>query len=173
MTQDTNLLYKLIILFMLNKVDFPLTNSQIVEYVIDRGYTNYFTLQSAINELVDAEMITVENVRNSSLYHILSAGREAVDMFGDRMSPAIKQDILTYFEDNKYELRNEVEITAEYYQAKKQEYCIHGVIKEKGNILLDLTLNVGSEEDAIRICDHWTDTSSEVYGLLVEKLLFE
>ncbi|MFQ9388815.1 MAG: DUF4364 family protein [Coprococcus sp.] len=28
---------------MLNKVDFPLTNSQISEFILDKGYTNYFT----------------------------------------------------------------------------------------------------------------------------------
>ena len=32
-------LYKLIILYMLKKVDFPLTNSQISEFVLDEGYT--------------------------------------------------------------------------------------------------------------------------------------
>lgn len=171
MTQDTLLLYKLIVLYMLNKVDFPLTNSQIVEYVIDRGYTNYFNLQTAINELIDSEMIYVENIRNSSLYHIQAAGREAVDMFEDRISPAIKSDILDYFEANKYELRNEVEITAEYYAGKKNEYYVHGMIKEKGNILLDLTINVGGQEDAARICDRWNKDSSEIYSYLVEKMI--
>ena len=33
-------LYKLIILYMLDKVDFPLTNSQISEFVLDKGYTS-------------------------------------------------------------------------------------------------------------------------------------
>ena len=43
--------YKLIILYMLEKVDFPLTNSQVSEFILDKGYTTYFTLQRAINEL--------------------------------------------------------------------------------------------------------------------------
>ena len=44
-------LYKLIILYMLDKVDFPLTNSQISEFVLDKGYTDYFKLQQALSEL--------------------------------------------------------------------------------------------------------------------------
>ena len=35
-------LYKLIILYMLKKVDFPLTNAQISEFVLDQEYTTYF-----------------------------------------------------------------------------------------------------------------------------------
>ena len=43
-------LYKLIILYMLDKVDFPLTNSQISEFVLDKGYTDYFKLQQALSD---------------------------------------------------------------------------------------------------------------------------
>ena len=49
-------LYKLIILYMLDRVDFPLTNSQISSFLLDRGYTNYFTLQQAFSELEEANL---------------------------------------------------------------------------------------------------------------------
>ena len=50
---DSFTLYKLIVLYMLQKVDFPLTNSQISEFVLDKEYTNYFTLQHASHTLRD------------------------------------------------------------------------------------------------------------------------
>ena len=34
---ETFTLYKLIILYMLEKVDFPLTNGQISEFILDKG----------------------------------------------------------------------------------------------------------------------------------------
>jgi len=46
-------LYKLIILYMLDKVDFPLTNSQISEFILNEGYTTYFKLQQALSEILD------------------------------------------------------------------------------------------------------------------------
>ena len=48
-------LYKLIILYMLDKVDFPLTNSQISEFVLDKGYTDYFKLQQAHPERIHSQ----------------------------------------------------------------------------------------------------------------------
>lgn len=173
MQKDAATLYKLIVLYMLYKVDFPLTNSQISEFILDQGYTNYFSLQTAINELIESDMIRVENIRNSSLYHLESAGVEAIEMFEDRISDGIKQDIMTYFENNKYHLRNEVEITADYYPSKKEEYFVDCKIKEKGNILLELKLNVLSKEQAIAICDDWHKDSSDVYSYLVEKLMLK
>ena len=62
MNQDVLTLYKLMVLYMLNKVDFPLTNSQISEFILDKGYTNYFSLQQAIHDLSDTELIRTEQI---------------------------------------------------------------------------------------------------------------
>ena len=45
---DTLTLYKLIVLYMLSKVDFPLTKTQIYDFILDKGYTNFLTLQQVI-----------------------------------------------------------------------------------------------------------------------------
>ena len=37
-------LYKLIILYMLDKVDFPLTNSQISEFILNEGQLRFISL---------------------------------------------------------------------------------------------------------------------------------
>ena len=71
-------LYKLIILYMLQKVDFPLTNSQISEFILDRGYTTYFTLQSVLSELAESDMIRQEIILNSSYYSLTESGEEAL-----------------------------------------------------------------------------------------------
>ena len=55
-------LYKLIILYMLNEVDFPLTNSQISEFILDEGYTTYFKLQQALSELLESGFIREESI---------------------------------------------------------------------------------------------------------------
>ena len=67
---ETFTLYKLIILYMLDKVDFPMTTSQISEFILDQGYTNYFTLQLALADMVDYDLLRVENTHNRTLYHL-------------------------------------------------------------------------------------------------------
>lgn len=61
---EPHTLYKLIILYMLKKVNFPLTNAQISNFVLDQGYTTYFTLQEIIHELLDSGLIHGETIRN-------------------------------------------------------------------------------------------------------------
>ena len=45
---EASTLYKLIILYMLRKVTFPLTNAQITEFIVGKEYTDYFERRSAI-----------------------------------------------------------------------------------------------------------------------------
>ena len=93
MSQDTLMLYKLMVLYMLNKVDFPLTNSQISEFILDKGYTNYFTLQQALHDLSDTELIRTEHIHNNSYYSMNQSGEETLEFFGYKIPAEIKTEI--------------------------------------------------------------------------------
>ena len=41
MNTDSTTLYKLMILYMLNKVNFPLSNTQLSSFMLDKQYTDY------------------------------------------------------------------------------------------------------------------------------------
>lgn len=163
-------LYKLIILFMLDRVDFPLTTSQLSQFILDKGYTNYFSFQQALNELEDAGFIHSELIRNTTQFHLTPEGKEALDLFDYKISNAIKDDIYAYFSTEKINLRNEVEIFATYYPAKREEYTVQCTILERKETMLDIKLNVPSLEQATRICDTWQEKSNTIYDYLVRQL---
>lgn len=71
---ETFTLYKLIVLYMLDRVDFPLTTSQISEFILDKGYTTYFRLQSALAELTDSGLLKIELTHNRTLYNLTEEG---------------------------------------------------------------------------------------------------
>lgn len=169
---DVSTLYKLIVLYMLDNLDFPLTNSQISEFILDKGYTDYFTLQQTFYDLEASELIHPENIRNSTRYMITETGRETISMFESKLPEGIKEDITRFFEEKKYQLRKEIDITADYYPVGK-EYMVKCMVKEKKYTLLELKMNVVSKEQAIYICDHWQQKSEEVYNYLIKSLLLE
>ncbi|MDD3184465.1 MAG: DUF4364 family protein [Anaerostipes sp.] len=172
MEQKDLTLYKFMILYLVNKVDFPLSNSQISEFFLEKGYTTYFKLQQAFHELEDDNMLQSKTIRNASHYSLTEEGQEAINMFESMISEPIKEDILDFLSTKEYELRNEANIEADYFPAKLDEYTVRLRIKEKNSTLLELNMNVTSREQAIHICDHWNDTHSKVYEMLVNELLF-
>ena len=74
MLTDPITLYKLMTLYMLKQVNFPLTNSQLTSFFLDHEYTTYFTLQQALNELLEAGLLKKEASHNSTRYEITREG---------------------------------------------------------------------------------------------------
>ncbi len=164
-------LYKLIVLYMLQKVDFPLTNAQISEFILDRGYTTYFTLQSVLSELSESEMVHQETIRNTSYYTLTDAGAEALHYFQNRVSKMIRDDIDKYIADKKMELRDEVSVIADYYKNTADEYSVRCIVKEKYANPIDLTITVPDEAQAKIVCRNWKVKCQKIYENVMKELL--
>ena len=168
---ETFTLYKLIILYMLKKLDFPLTNAQISEFILEQGYTNYFTLQQAISEMVEAGFIREENTHNRTLYHLTEEGAQTISYFKDNLSAGIKNDIDTYMAEKNYELKNEVSVKADYYKNTSREWTVRCQITEQDASLIDLSITVPTESEAISVVNNWNRKNQELYALIMQNLL--
>lgn len=171
MQSDAFLLYKLMILYTLSRVNFPLSNAQLTSFILEKEYTNYFNIQRTISELLDDEFIEVKTIRNSSLYRITDNGKESLIFFDNKISPGIKEDIDQYLTLNKYELHEEVSSPADYTQVKKGEFSVRLSVIERGSRIIDLALSVTTEDEAISMCNNWREKSSDVYAHLMALLL--
>lgn len=167
---DPLTLYKLIVLYMLTRVDFPLTKAQIGDFILGKEYTNFLTLQQAIGELIDAGLVTAQSIRNRTHLTITGEGRETLRFFQNQINDSIKSDIDDFFHENEIELRNEVSILADYYKSTSGEYEAHLVAKDKNVDLVNITISVPSEETAAVICDNWQKKNQDIYQYLISQL---
>lgn len=165
------MLYKLIILYMLDRTDeYTITNSQITNFILDKKYTGIFNIHEAISELIDKEFITATKIRNTQHYQITNLGEEALLYFENRISNTIKQEIRDYFKQEKINLKKESEITADYTRTENGEYTVTCAINERRDALLEVKMNVPTKEMARTICDNWGNRSTEIYQFMVDKL---
>ena len=130
MALEPETLYKLIIMHMLNKVDFPLTNTQIAQFFLENEYTTYFSVQRSINELIENGFVFLNVNRNTSYYHLTSEGRESLKFFENKIPNQIVDDVDMFLIENKYELRNEAGTVSDYYRAANGDYIVHCQVKE-------------------------------------------
>ncbi len=166
-------LYKLMNLYMLHQVNFPLTNAQLSNFFLDRDYTTYFTLQQALNELLDAGLVKKETMRNSSRYEITKEGEETLEFFGKNISPAIVSDMDEYLKQNRFRMRNEVGLISDFYKSTTQDYIVHCEVRERKIVLVNLDISVPDKEQAEIMCNHWKDRSQEIYAYVMKSLMSE
>ena len=91
-------------------------------------------------------------------------------MFGYKISRSIEEDIFTYIKETGLNLKNRYEVNAEYYQNARGEYIVDCFIKEKGSMLMNLSIRVQDEERAIEACDQWKENCGFVYHTLMEQM---
>ena len=168
---DTQTLYKLIILYMLNKVEFPLTNTQISNLVLEKEYTTYFVLQQAFSQLLEMEFITAGQSHHNTLYRITPKGKETLSLFSDKISKEIKDDINEYLTENKFALKEEVSYFADYFRTSGAQYAVRCYMKDDGRTKLELTLTVPTKEMAEAICTNWRKKEQDVYAYLLDLLV--
>ena len=155
---------------MLSRVDFPLTKAQISDFILEREYTNFLTLQQAIGELSDAGLVTAQSIRNRTHLLLTKDGSQTLSFFGNQISSSIKREINDYFKEHEITLRNEVSILSDYYKSTSGEYEAHLVAKEKGINLIDITISVPGEETAATICDNWQKKNQDIYQYIIGQL---
>lgn len=78
MNTDSTTLYKLMILYMLSKVNFPLSNTQLSSFMLDKQYTDYFTFQETINSLVEDGFIRGYTHQSSTHYTLTKEGEDTI-----------------------------------------------------------------------------------------------
>lgn len=164
-------LTKLIILYMLDRVEFPLTKAQIFDFVLEKEYANYFTLQQATCELTDSHLVEASSTHSSTLLTLLDEGRETLKYFQGRISEGIKSDITEYFEANKMQLHNEVSVSSNYYRIGSGEYVADLSARENSSELFRIQMIMPTEDTAKAISENWKESCQDIYSYLLEKLL--
>ena len=170
MIENTSTLYKMIILYMLEKVTFPLSNSQITNFLLDHEYTTYFHIQQTIHDLMDTHLILERKQGNSICYEITPEGQKTLSYFEKNMSDSIRLEVDSYIREKGYEMRNENSITAEYYRTPEQEYTVQLDVLEKNTPLIQLKITVPTEEMAKTLCHTWPKKSQEIYASVMTSL---
>ncbi|MCM1038290.1 MAG: DUF4364 family protein [Roseburia sp.] len=163
-------LYKLIILYMINRAAFPITRAQVADFILEQGYMDFFTMQKVFAELLDSGLLSSKTVRNRTHLAITDEGRETLYYFQSRLNSSTKDRINNFFRENEMEMRNEVSILSDYYRSTSGEYEAHLTAKERGVCLVDITLSVPDEKTAVSICDNWQKKNQTVYQHLIEQL---
>ena len=99
---EPNTIYKLTILYLLDRLESPFSNTQLTNFFLDTGYsgyfseekehTGYFTIQAAISALLESDLIIVsERTVSDTLYRITGSGRETLHAMEDKLTDGLKK----------------------------------------------------------------------------------
>ncbi len=179
MLSDPMTLYKLMALYLLKHVSYPLTEDRLSEFFISGNYTDYFRLKEILSQLTESGMIRKNTAATATHYSITPEGEEAFGYFGKRLPSEITEEMDKFLLENRVSIRDEVGITADYFPAASsgsgavsgQDFTVCCEINEGRSKLLSLSFTVPDEEQAKYMCSKWRERNQEIYSYLIRQLM--
>ena len=161
---------KLILLYIIDKSEIPLTNEKITEFLLENNYMNYFLIQQYLSELIESGFIEYLDKKDKKVYIVLNKVKTTLSYFEDRISTQIKEEFSSKFITTKENEKIVTQITGEYYQKGTNKYIVNLKLVENNETLFDLYLNVATVEQAKKICSTWENNTEFIYKNLFNML---
>lgn len=161
---------KLLLLYILEKIKLPISNNKVTQIVLENNFINYFTLQQYLSELIDANFINNVMQENKHRIVISKSGLNVLSLFKNRISESKIKIIDSYLKNKMENIKKEIAISADY-TIEGNNYIVNLKAIENDSILIDLKLNVASNDQAKELCSKWKNDSSELYKKLFKVLI--
>ena len=161
---------KLIILYILNKVNKPIENEALLKLVLSITDMNYFYFQQFLLDLLNTNYITCTNDESEPIYSITPAGKEVLELTKNIIPGFVKFKIDNDFKESLNQIKNEFSVIAEFEPLAENEYTVRCKIIEDTKPLFELQTFAGSNEQAKQMVDNWKNNANIIYPKILEIL---
>ena len=159
--------HKLIILHLLQKMGISLSNSEICQFLLEKNYMDYFSVQQYLAELETRE-------QNNTRYTLTDDGEEVINYFINRISDEVKNEINVYVHENSRRIRAEYAVTANYFPELNGDYLVKcSLCDDNGATLMEISVSVVSKAQAQQVCRNWRKHVNQYYRDFLTSLATE
>ena len=158
---------KSLILYILNKVNKPISSDSLLKIVLSVTDMNFFYFQQFLLDLMDNKYIVCIEQK---LYMITDTGKEVLELTENIIPGIYKFRLDNKLKENLEIIKNELSVTAEFIPDSEKEYNVICKIVENNKILFEINAFAGSREQAKKIADNWKQNAEILYPQLLEIL---
>ena len=163
---------KLLILYLIDKMDLPLSRSQITEFANECDYMDYYTLQQTLAEMVEDKYLEKTQENNNTRFSISDEGLTALEYFEKHIPGATRARINKYVHDNFNSVKKDYEITANYFlDNETNEYIVKCGVYDDEKILMEINISVVSRDQAKLILNNWKTRVNVMYMNILRQLI--
>lgn len=161
---------KLMILYLLRNVSFSLNHENLSNFFLDK-YTTFILFQDILADLVDTKLIEEYKTKTSVFYKTTADGSEALDTFINDISDKHKAELDSYIKENKFKLKEESIIRANYSDNENGSFLINLQINENKDETFKIEIDVPTSDAAITMCENWKEKAKDIYSYIIKQLL--
>lgn len=162
---------KVLILYILNKIQKEITNDGLFQLVLSVEDMNYFYFQQFLLDLEENKYIINHTENQEPTYEITSEGTEALQLTEDLLPGIKKLKVDTTIDGTLEDIQEEESIVTEFVPTIEQGFLVKCKIIENNQPTFEVNIQAPSSEEAKRISDHWKEHAGNIYPEIMK--LFE
>ena len=164
---------KILLLYILSKVNKPISHNDLLDLVSSIVDMNYFYFQQFLLDLIEDEYVEKKTQDDREIYNITKKGSEAIDITIDIIPGILKLEVDSKFKENLDSIKDKNSVIAEYTPINDKEYSVKCKIVEDDDVIFDLQIRVGSKDQAKLIVENWKNKAVTLYPACLDLLIDE
>ena len=173
--QEKNTVNKLKLLFLLDKMELPLTENNIIDICTSRNeWINYMDCKEILWQLKEVGFIYETDFDdNEKRYGITVDGRNCLSHFFLRIPQSIREDITNFVKDNKLNVKRSQEYVSDYVKNPDGSHTVTLKIKEPlaPTPLFEIKLKAPTRHTAILACKKWKENAATIFEYLYDTII--
>lgn len=162
---------KLLLLYIIKSIKYPISNTQLTDIVLENSFINYFMLQQYVSELITSDFLKYEEKDSKEIIVLTAKGDRVLSFFKDRISPNKLKLIDDYINKKVEIIKKELSITSDYTLDDDNSFLVNLKATENKSTIIDLTISVPTKDEAKAICNRWKENSSDIYNKIIISLI--
>ena len=163
---------KVLILYILNKIDKPVNNDELLQLVLSVEDMNYFYFQQFLLDLLENKYIEVYDEDNFSeqVYRLSTAGKEALELTKDLIPGIVKLKIDSTIKGELQDIEEEISIISEFTPEDDGGFIVTCKIIEHNKTIFEVSTSAASRDQAKSISDNWKENAVDIYPTMINLL---
>ena len=163
---------KLLILYLINKMDLPLSRSRISDYFTENQFMDYYTVQETLAELVDSLYLDAAIDDNVTRYTVTGEGLQTLEFFEKHIPIPKRAKINQFIKENRRDIKREFEKTVIFFHnTVHNDFIIKCGVYDEDQMLMELSISVDTREQARMIETNWNKNAKTLYGDIIQTLV--
>ena len=159
---------KLILMYIIREKE-NIQISDLTDFVLFRGYMDYFAMQNYIDELLEAGLVLEVSKDDVRYYTLHPHGEEVVELFRARIPHSIREEIREYAKNSCLNGSPLMEVDAKIEKIGEERYEIRCQVRDYDRTVMDFIKTAADEQAAFQIRNQWLQKGMSVYWNLLKE----
>ncbi len=166
---------KLILLYVLDKMEIPLTENSILEICSSQNdWINWMDCKDLLSQLLTSKLVYKPNNDNDETrYNITVAGRGCISDFYTRIPKSLRDKIDSFASTNRLQFKRNQEYVSKNYKNEDGSYTVELKILEPAtaSTIFSVTIKADTRNSAMHACTRWRDLAPNIYEAIYSKII--